>query len=147
MRRYAFVLALLAVLLAGCGVPGSKGVPGGKVVAPLPDTVIGKTPAAPAAAKGDPAAGKGIYVAQGCGGCHTYKPSGSAGKIGPDLDKLPAYAKAANQGSLADFTRTSIVNPGAYLQKGYANQMPATYGTSLSGKQVSDLVAFLTAGP
>ena len=59
-----------------------------------------------------------LFKSQGCGGCHTFKPAGTNGKIGPDLDKLAEYAKAANSGSLEEFARESIANPSAYVEKG-----------------------------
>ena len=88
-------------------------------------------------------AGKTLFASSGCGGCHTFKPAGSNGQIGPDLDKLPDYAKQANQGPLPQFTQTSIINPGNYVQPGYQNVMPSTYA-KLPPKQIGDLVAFLT---
>ena len=54
----AFALAVLA--LAGCGKTG--------VVQPLPETVVGTVQAA--------APGKAIFIAQGCGSCHTFKAAG-----------------------------------------------------------------------
>src|SRR3989442_9611777 len=97
MRRLALLAAVsLALALAGCGSEG--------VVAPTAQTVVGTLPTAAPVAKGDPAAGKKLYAANGCGGCHTFKPAGSAGKVGPDLDKLAADAQKANQGSLDQYT-------------------------------------------
>jgi len=83
-----------------------------------------------------------LFKSQGCGGCHTFKPAGTNGTIGPDLDKLAQYAKAANQ-PLAAFARESIANPSAYVEKGYQPTMP-NFGQTLSAKQISDLVAYLT---
>jgi cytochrome c551/c552 len=142
--RRLVVLALLALLLAGC----SDTVPGGKkVVAPTPDTVVGKLPKPAAAPVGDAAAGKAVFVSQGCGACHTFRPAGSTGKVGPDLDNLAAYAQKANQGPLAQFASMSITDPGAYVAPGYpAGVMPTTY-TSLQPQQLADLVAFLVKGP
>ena len=37
----------------------------------------------------------------------------------------------------------SIVKPGAYIEKGYKNLMPKSYG-SLPPSNIDDLVAFLT---
>jgi|SRR5919201_2139895 mono/diheme cytochrome c family protein len=137
MRRAAIVTAL-SVLLVACGYEGT--------VQPTAKKVVGSIPSATttAAPPGNPTAGKPVFAKTGCGGCHTFKPAGSTGKIGPDLDKLPQYAKQANQGSLEDFTRESIVNPSAYLQPGYSDLMPKNYGTALTAKQISDVVAFLT---
>ena len=66
----------------------------------------------------------------------------SNGTIGPDLDKLPAYAKTAGQ-PLDTFAHESIQNPSAYVEKGYSPTMP-DFGQTLSPKQISDLVAYVT---
>jgi mono/diheme cytochrome c family protein len=139
MRLAAAVLAVgSSLLLAACGFEGT--------VSPTAKDVSGTLPkqqTTPALAKGDPAAGKKLFASNGCSGCHTFAPAGSNGQIGPDLDKLPQYAKQANQGSLTQFTETSITNPGNYIQPGYNNVMPTTYA-NLPPKQLADLVAFLT---
>ncbi|HEX6490621.1 MAG TPA: cytochrome c [Gaiellaceae bacterium] len=140
MRRAAACAALGAtsLFLAACGYEGT--------VSPLPKRVSGPLPKAAAAKvlpKGNPAAGKRLFLSLGCSGCHTYAPAGATGQIGPDLGKLPQYAKQANQGPLDQFVVTSITNPGAYVQPGYQNVMPTTYA-NLPTKQLADLVAFLT---
>jgi mono/diheme cytochrome c family protein len=99
--------------------------------------------AAPAAPQGDPAAGKQLFAANGCGACHTYKPAGATGKVGPDLDNLPADARKANRGSLAAYVAESIKNPGAYVVPGFPNGVMPNFGT-LGDKKIADLVAFLT---
>jgi mono/diheme cytochrome c family protein len=135
MRRRALALVPLTLLLAACG--------GGKVVAPLPVTVIGSLPTGPAVPKGNPTAGKQLFLSSGCGGCHTFKPAGTNGKVGPDLDKLAADAQTAGQ-PLAQYTFESIKNPSAYVVPGYPDHVMPNYGTQLSDKQIADLVAFLT---
>jgi cytochrome c551/c552 len=136
MRAALVVLALSALLGAGCGGEG--------VVSPTAKEVAGTLPKqTTTVAKGDAAAGKKLFASNGCGGCHTFKPAASNGKTGPDLDKLAQYAKQANQGPLPQFVQDSIVNPGAYVQPGYQNVMPTSYG-NLPQKQLGDLVAFLT---
>jgi cytochrome c551/c552 len=143
VRRFA-LFALLAVFLAGCGTT----VPGGgrKVTTPTPATVVGTIPSQ-TGPPGNAARGKAIYNANGCGACHTFTPAGSTGKVGPNLDDIAASAKKANQGSLAQYTLSSIVNPNAYVVPGYpANVMPPTFGQKLSKQQLADLVAFLTQG-
>ena len=132
MRRGALIAAAAtaAVLaLAGCGKEG--------VVRPLPDTVVGTVKAE--------APGKAIFISQGCGSCHTFKPAGpeANGTIGPDLDKLPQYAQKANQ-PLAQFVHDSIVNPDKYVEKGYPKGvMPKAY-KDLPPNDIKALVAFLT---
>jgi mono/diheme cytochrome c family protein len=140
MRRAAAALAIGAsgLLLTACGYQGT--------VQPTAAGVSGKpvkqttTPALP---KGDPASGKKLFASNGCTSCHTYGPAGSNAKIGPDLDKLPQYAKQANEGPLAQFVQTSITSPGSYVQPNYPNVMPTTYN-KLPPKQIADLIAFLT---
>ena len=134
MRRLAPFL-VLAFVLAGCG--------GVETVSPTAETVVGTVAAEKQQAVGDAKAGATLFTAQGCGGCHTFKPAGTNGTVGPDLDKLAEYAKTANQGSLQDFTHESIANPSAYIEKGYPNAMP-NFGSTLSAKQIADLVAYLT---
>ena len=134
MRRLALI-AVLGALAAGCG--------GEETVTPTAETVEGNAPAAPQPqAKGDATAGKQVFAQSGCGGCHTFKPAGSSGKTGPDLDKLPQYAQTAGK-PLEDFTHESIVNPNAYVEKGFPEGvMPPWSGDE---QQLADLVAFLTA--
>jgi cytochrome c oxidase subunit 2 len=89
-------------------------------------------------------AGAAIFKNNGCGACHTLTAAGTTGKVGPDLDKLPAEAQQAGQ-PLASFVRTSIVDPNAYVQHGYPkNVMPQTFGKALSAQQLGALVTYLT---
>jgi mono/diheme cytochrome c family protein len=92
----------------------------------------------PAPAEGESAAGKPVFSAQGCGGCHAFEAAASNGAIGPDLDK-------ALQGKDAAFVRESIVDPNKEIAPGYQpNIMPGNFGQTLTPKQIDDLVAFLT---
>src|SRR3989442_4141141 len=104
MRRLALLAAVsLALALAGCGSQG--------VVAPTAQTVVGTLPTAAPVAKGDPAAGKKLYAANGCGGCHTFKPAGSAGQVRPRLGKIPADAPKAEPGPLRQDPVQAIHKP------------------------------------
>jgi mono/diheme cytochrome c family protein len=95
-------------------------------------------PPPPTAAKGDPAAGKAAFAAQGCGGCHAFSAAGTTASVGPDLDE-------ALQGKDAEFVRESIVDPNKVIASGYGpGIMPQDFGQKLSPKQLDDLVAFLT---
>jgi cytochrome c551/c552 len=150
------VLALFPVLvLAGCG--------SAKIVSPTPQTVVGSVPkqTAPATTSttaattttsttgttggggGGAGAGKALFASNGCNSCHTFKAAGANGKIGPDLDKLPQYAKTAGK-PLDAFVHESIVSPKAYVEKGYQPVMPSF--ASLPKSQIDALVAFLTKG-
>jgi mono/diheme cytochrome c family protein len=133
MRLRAFTtaaaVAVLALALAGCGDEGTG--------RPVADTVVGTVKAE--------APGKAIFLSQGCGSCHTFKPAGSdaSGTIGPDLDKLPDFAKTAKQ-PLATFVHESIVDPDKYIEKGYPKGvMPKSY-KDLPANDLTALVDFLT---
>ena len=92
----------------------------------------------PAAPTGDATAGKQVFAAQGCGGCHAYGPAASNGSIGPDLDE-------ALQGKDAAFIRESIVDPNKQVASGYqAGIMPSNFEQTLTPKQIDDLVSFLS---
>jgi cytochrome c551/c552 len=137
-----FFLAMMAVI-----VWVAKEQPEGAEASSPPPAATPQPPAAqpPPAAQGNPAAGKALFAANGCASCHTFKPAGASGTIGPDLDDIAANAQKANRGSLDQYTHESIVDPNAYVVPGYsAGIMPQDFGQKLSGKQVDDLVAFLT---
>jgi mono/diheme cytochrome c family protein len=122
------ILAAAALLAAGCGSEGTTKA--------LPETVVGSTPTQ-TVAKGDAQAGKQVFASQGCGSCHTFEPAGSSGNVGPNLTE-------ALKGKDAAFIDQAIVDPNAVVAPGYQpNVMPQTYGSSLSAKQIADLVAFL----
>ena len=131
MRRL-LPLAALALAVAGCG--------GGTEAGPFPETVVGSVAKAPSGA----AAGKSLYTTNGCGGCHTFKPAGSAGKVGPDLDNLAADAQKAYQRTLEEYTRESIENPDAYVVPGFAKGVMPSFAGKLTDSQLDQLVDFLT---
>jgi cytochrome c551/c552 len=97
---------------------------------------------------GDAAAGKAVFASNGCGSCHTFQPAQATGSIGPDLDTAPASdAKDDNNMALPAFIKESIVNPDKYIAKGYNKGiMPTTFGSSIKGSQLNDLVAFIVSG-
>ena len=129
MRRLIPLLALVALLAAGCGSEGPSKA--------LPETVIGTVQTQTTEVKGDPAAGKQLFDAQGCGSCHAFEPAGSTGNVGPNQSE-------ALKGKDAAFIQQSIVDPNAEVADGFQpNIMPQTYGSQLSDKQLADLVAFL----
>lgn len=98
-------------------------------------------PPPPAGSEGDPAAGKPVFAAQGCGGCHTFSAAGTSASVGPDLDE-------ALQGMDPGAVRESIVDPNAEITSGYAPSiMPQDFEQKLTPKQLDDLVAFLLQSP
>jgi mono/diheme cytochrome c family protein len=103
-----------------------------------PTTTTPTAPPPPPA--GNAQAGKAVFLAQGCGSCHTFSPAGSNGTVGPDLDDVL-------KGKDPAFIHQSIVDPNAVIASGYtAGVMPQTFGQQLSPKQIDDLVAFLASG-
>jgi cytochrome c oxidase subunit 2 len=84
------------------------------------------------------AAGKQVFAANACGACHTLADAGSTGTIGPDLDKFLATRNAA-------FIKQSIVDPGAYVEKGFQNGiMPQDFGTKIKAADLNALVQYLS---
>lgn len=148
MRLRPLILALAVLGLAGCG--------GEKTVSPKPETVVGSVPKQPTTSTsggqtttggsktGGGLSGKAAFADNGCSSCHTFKPAGSKASIGPDLDKLPQYAKQAKK-PLEAFTRESIVNPNAYVQPGFPRGVMPSFAT-LPKPQLDALVTFLTQG-
>jgi mono/diheme cytochrome c family protein len=125
--RRLLPLAIVLVFAAGC----STNKPGEKVVAPLPQTVIGTVPTAATAAvpaqykNGDATAGKQVFETAGCKGCHTLKDAGATGTVGPNLDDAkPALSLVVNR----------VVNG--------AGAMPPFKG-QLSDKQIADVAAYV----
>jgi cytochrome c2 len=121
-------------------VAGQKGVSVTASQAPAPTT----TEAAPPAGGGNLAAGKAAFTANGCTACHQLAAAGSNGTVGPDLDKLKAYAAAANM-PLEEFIHESIVKPNAYIEKGYAKGIMPENFASLPKTTLYSLVALLAA--
>jgi cytochrome c oxidase subunit II len=94
---------------------------------------------------GGGASGEKLFVSNGCNGCHTFKPAGAKGTVGPDLDELPELARRAGK-PLEEFIRESIVNPDAYVEPGYPKGvMPGTY-RGLPQAQTDALVKYLAEG-
>ncbi len=110
---------------------------------PASSSGAGAAPSAPYAG-GDATAGKAVFTSAGCAACHTFKPAASTGAVGPNLDDLASYAQQAGEG-LGNYTVDAIIHPPAkFVPKGFpTNAMPTTFGTSLSAKQIADLVAFV----
>jgi cytochrome c oxidase subunit 2 len=108
----------------------------------------GKKGQAAGAGQGSQPGGQGgptLFNQFGCNSCHTLTAAASSGTIGPDLDKLATYASRAHK-PLAAFVRESILQPGAYVEKGYPNGvMPKDFGKKLSKSQLTSLVQFLVA--
>jgi mono/diheme cytochrome c family protein len=159
--RGLLLIALLALLLVGCGGSEEKTATAESVDTTATQTETGETETGETetgetetgetetsggneAVEGDAAAGKQVFASNGCGSCHTFEPAGSSGTTGPDLDELSDLAENANQ-PLADFTRTSITSPNEYVEEGFPEGVMPAYD-QLSEEELNNLVAFLVQG-
>jgi len=120
---------LLVAILLVAGMLATVEVVGGEEEEEAEAAEVGEPPAAepasPAGPAGDPAAGKELFAANGCGSCHTLADAGASGTIGPVLDETkPSF----------DLVVERVTNGKA--------PMPAFAGT-LSGEQIADVAAYV----
>jgi cytochrome c6 len=126
MRRRKLVLAaagavLIAGIAAGCNSEGTTSATPQTVIGTLPKQTTPTTPTA----KGDPVAGKQVFLTAGCTGCHTLKAANAHGTVGPNLDeKKPPEALVVDR-----VTHGKGVMP--------------SFSGSLSTKQIADVAAFV----
>jgi cytochrome c553 len=135
-----FVLIGLLLALAACG-GGGQSAPAG-----------GSPPA------GDAGNGQKLFTstslgknnAPGCTTCHAV--GGQGGQVGPDVSHVATDAAAILKGpdykgkaqDVPGYLRESIVDPNAYVVKGYsAGIMYENFAKDLSDQDLSDLVAYL----
>ena len=96
-------------------------------------------PGSPARAQA-PQDGLTVWIQQGCGSCHTFKPANSSAPIGPDL-QLSLHDKSR------DYVTESIVLPNAKAAVGHTTgAMPEDYATRISPQELDALVDFLMEG-
>jgi mono/diheme cytochrome c family protein len=124
MRTLCAGLAVLALLLAGCGGDDNESS------SQSTSTEQSTSTAAGGGAENASAAGKQVFTSN-CGGCHTLADAGTNGKVGPVLDELkPDKARVQRQ----------VTNGGgkmpAFKDKLSAEQIDqvATYVSSVAGK-------------
>jgi mono/diheme cytochrome c family protein len=92
--------------------------------------------AAPPEVPGGP--GAQVFANNGCGGCHTLAAAGSGGVTGPNLDEV------LTPGLSAAKIHEDIVDPNAEIAQGYpANVMPSNFESTISAKELEQLVQYL----
>ena len=113
---------------------------------PVAPTTAPAATAAPAAAGGEAAAGQVVFLAKGCGACHTVQGvDGAAGQIGPELTNVATNAATRIAGMSAEaYMRQSEEEPGVFLVAGFGPLMPSLRGT-MTDDEFEDLIAFLMA--
>jgi cytochrome c553 len=101
------------------------------------------SPAPPAASSGRPqtaADGVDVWVANGCGSCHTFKPAGATGPLAPDLQQTL-------RGKNRSYVMQSIVAPNAVAAPGYGTgMMPDDFAQRIAPGDLERLVDFILAG-
>jgi mono/diheme cytochrome c family protein len=77
-----------------------------------------------------------------CASCHTT--SGDSVIVGPPLAGIANRAVERVPGqSASEYLRTSIVEPDAYINEGFNDLMPKTFGSIFTDEEIEALVAFL----
>jgi mono/diheme cytochrome c family protein len=131
MRRIHIVALVLLAL--GLGLLGAGCLDGSETTA-TPSTVVGTVPTEttdtsdlPALKlKGDPTAGKAVFMSAGCVGCHTLADAGAKGTVGPNLDEAKPNTELV-------VTRVT---------KGMGAMPP--FKGQLTDQQIADVAAYVT---
>jgi cytochrome c oxidase subunit II len=93
------------------------------------------------------AAGKAVFAANGCGGCHTLADAGASGSVGPNLNTLAASAAKFGKQlkeSPEQYVTQSIKDPNAFVVPGFPKGvMPNSFGSTLNPQQLDALVKYL----
>lgn len=86
-------------------------------------------------------AGQRIFQAN-CSACHSTEKN--VVLVGPSLAGISKHAGEVVEGlSAEEYIRESVLDPAAYLNEGYQNVMPATFGQQLDEEDLDALVAYL----
>jgi cytochrome c551/c552 len=126
-------LGLLAVLLCGLAFLAFRGS----------TVMVGPSQPAPDALGATPP-GSTLFQAKGCSGCHSFAGI-STSRVGPDLTRLFEEAGGRKADLSAEaYVRESIVDPQAFVVRGYAGLLMPRL--RLSDGEVDALVAFLLEG-
>ena len=117
----------IALVAAGIATGDDDGAKGVRATASPP------RPAATVAAR----PGLDVWIAQGCGSCHTLAAARSTGVIGPDLDEvLPGQSSSE--------VLASIVAPGASATAGWSpGAMPDDFARRIDAADLRALAGFL----
>jgi cytochrome c2 len=116
-RLFAVLLVFIGMLLVACG---------------------GGTPTF-----SDPALIRGERVfKRDCATCHSTKPG--ANLVGPSLDGIASRAGTREEGmDSRGYIQLSIIKPSEFVVDGFVDQMPATFGSSLSDEELENVIAYL----
>lgn len=119
IRQFLITLFLMGLLLSACG--------GGANI--------------PAELSEQEKAGERLFI-QNCASCHATSPETVI--VGPSLAGVALSAEGKVPGQDArSYMETSILEPDAYINEGFNDLMPKTFGNTLSGEELDSLIAYL----
>jgi cytochrome c2 len=116
-RLFAGLLVFIGMLLVACG----EGTP----------------------TLSDPALIRGERVfKRDCATCHSTKPG--VNLVGPSLDGIASRAGTREEGmDSRGYIQLSIIKPSEYVVDGFVDQMPTTFGSSLTEEELENVIAYL----
>lgn len=98
-------------------------------------------PTRPAERAGDPARGELVWLTGGCGACHAFSKAGSTGPKGSTAPNLDRYL-------VPDAGRVKLaVDLFAFSRVYWGGRGMSGYGSTLSAREIDDLVSFLVGRP
>lgn len=103
---------------------------------------------------GAAAAGRQVFINNGCGGCHVLDDANGAGVTGPGLNNIGTVAAErieqsdypGEATSVEEYIRESIVNPNVHIVEGYPqNVMPQNFSETIPEEDINALVDYLVS--
>ncbi len=133
----AWVVVALGAIVLGLGVTFLAGFLLGHFTGGTSTTTVAATETS---GGGSEAAEPGaqVFIAEGCGNCHTFAAAETTGTIGPNLNEY--LAPDDNAAGIEEM----IVDPEAEIAEGYSGGvMPQNYGQAIPKEELEQLVQFL----
>ena len=117
-RLFAVLLVMVSILLVACG---------GESTASFSDPAISR--------------GQRVFK-RDCVTCHSTKPG--VNLVGPSMAGIASRAGNREEGmDSRGYIQLSITKPSEYIVDGFVDQMPATFGSSLSDEELDNVIAYL----
>ncbi|GAB4542020.1 MAG: hypothetical protein Kow0063_33490 [Anaerolineae bacterium] len=111
---------------------------------PAPAAASPSDAGAPAEEVSRAALGAELAQSQGCLGCHSVDGSQLVGPTWLGLYGTEELLEGGGSALVDEaYLRTSILEPGAQITRGYVNVMPATYRDTLSEEQIEALIEYI----
>jgi mono/diheme cytochrome c family protein len=133
----AWIMVALVAIVLGIGVTFLAGFLLGHFTGGTSTTTVAGTETG-GGGSGTEEPGAQVFIASGCGNCHTFAAAGTTGTAGPDLNEYLAPDDDAAG------IEEMIVDPEAEIAEGYSGGvMPTTYGQTIPKEEMEQLVQFL----